>query len=96
MESIAPVAEDEPQHLESPRAGGQVVRFSPDGNVLAAGSRDEFEATLWDVGTGTLLRRLKGKSASYYREGLTFTKRIASNGLDDSRCGFRTRVRWVG
>jgi WD40 repeat protein len=46
------------QHLGN-GAAGSVVAFSPNGKILASGSRDNT-IRLWEVATGKELRRLKG------------------------------------
>ncbi|MEA1951787.1 MAG: WD40 repeat domain-containing protein, partial [Planctomycetota bacterium] len=64
---------EEPKALKPLVKRTQIVVFSPDGRLLATGSRDDFAARLWDVKSGKLLRRLKGKAERYYREGLKFS-----------------------
>jgi WD40 repeat protein len=67
------LSDEEPQQLSGLPRGGQVVRFSPDGALLAVGSDDHTAARIYDVTTKKLLRQLKGKSEGYYREGLCFS-----------------------
>lgn len=63
---------NEPIRLPELPRGGQVVRFSPDGNLLTVGSDDTVAAQLYDVPSGKLNRKLQGLGERYYREGLSF------------------------
>jgi len=66
-------SKDQPAVLSGLPQGGQVVQFSPDGTLLAVGSSDDCAARLYDVRSRQLLRQLRGKSETYYREGLCFS-----------------------
>lgn len=62
----------EPIRLPELPRGGQVVRFSPDGTLLAVGASHSNAAQLYDVPSGDLNRKLHGQGDHYYREGLAF------------------------
>lgn len=64
---------NEPQTLKNLSRGGQVVRFSPDGTLLAVGASDEAAARLYAVPSGKLVGRLQGEAERYSREGLAFS-----------------------
>ncbi len=67
-------SDDEPMKLDGLPRGGQVVRFSPSGTILAAASDGDTAARLYNVESGKLLRQLRGNSKSYYREGFCFSR----------------------
>ncbi len=64
---------EEPKTLKPVVKRAQVAAFSPGGQFLAIGYDDEFAARIWDIESGKMLRRLKGKANSYYREGMEFS-----------------------
>lgn len=67
------LSEKEPQLLGGLQRGGQVVKFSPAGKLLAVGSSDRAAARLWNVEAGGWVRELKGAAERYYREGFDFS-----------------------
>ncbi|ETX30311.1 c-type cytochrome [Roseivivax isoporae] len=53
-----PIGGGDPRWLDGHRAAVVDVAFLGDGHVLSAG--DDFTAILWDLGTGTMVRRFEG------------------------------------
>ena len=62
-----------PKELEGRVERTQVVVFSPHGRLLATGGRGDFAAGIWDVASGQMVSRLKGKAEEYAPHRLTFS-----------------------
>lgn len=67
-------AVDKPIALPELPRGGKVTRFSPDGSLLAVSASHGYAAQLYDVPSGALIRKLRGKADSYSPERIEFTE----------------------
>jgi WD40 repeat protein len=59
------------------------VAFSPDGRLLASGSRDKT-IKLWEVASGSLVRTLTGHTDSVFSVAFSPDGRLLASGSDDN------------